>query len=72
MKVGELREMLKGMSDDIEIVITSTDPTDYTYINNIVSVKEGYVLGSDEQYISDEDDCEESGKPVLVIDGGEV
>jgi len=72
MTVGELRMIIKDMSDDMEIVVASTDPTDYTYINNLVNVKSGYVLGDGEQYISDSDDCEESGRPVLVIDGGNV
>jgi len=72
MTVGELKLILGYIKDDTEIVITSTDPTDYTYINDIVSVQEGFVIGKDEQYISDKDDFDGSGRPVLVIDGGNV
>jgi hypothetical protein len=83
MKVGELRDMLNGMSDDLDIVITSTDPTDYTYINVIEGIKNGHLVryGDGETFIrygeldeSDLEDVEEGLMfidSVMIIDGGE-
>tara|TARA_R110000751_G_scaffold28319_6_gene73932 strand:+ start:288 stop:542 length:255 start_codon:yes stop_codon:yes gene_type:complete len=82
MKVGELREILNGMSDDMDIIITSTDPTDYTYINKIEGIKNGHLVnyGDSETFIryeeldeSDLEDVEEGimfVESVVVIDGG--
>ena len=36
MTVKELIEELKKHDGDTEILITSVDPTDYTYINDLV------------------------------------
>jgi len=71
MKVGELREMLNGMSDDLDIVITMTDPTNYTYINDIVSVEEEFLVGgADDEYYTSDINIDGESQEVVVINGG--
>tara|TARA_R110000803_G_scaffold88934_1_gene156006 strand:- start:1341 stop:1559 length:219 start_codon:yes stop_codon:yes gene_type:complete len=70
MKVGELREMLNGMSDDLDIVITMTDPTDYTYINGIVSVEEEFLVGGNGEYYTSDINIDGESQEVVVINGG--
>ena len=81
MTVGELKLALSKISDDTEVVITSTDPTDYTYINNVEGVKQGYlnIFSDGDSYIMDEldnsdrEDMEEGRMnitEVIILDGG--
>lgn len=82
MKVKELIEELKNYDGDMEILITSTDPTDYKYINDFGGINdvqyfiddnEGGYLVDEEDYKEDylDEDGDGKGKKVLVIDGGE-
>jgi hypothetical protein len=75
MTVKELKNILETISDDTEIVITCTDPTDFTYINDLDFTNEGYLWEDDgDRYIVDEEDIDEDEiheyKKVFVIDGG--
>jgi hypothetical protein len=83
MTVGELKLALSKISDDTEVVITSVDPTDYTYINDINSVEQGYlnIFEDGESFIMEEiDDSDiediEAGimniTEVVILDGGNV
>ena len=79
MKVKELIEVLSKFDSDLNIVITSMDPTGYTYINDFGGVESMYLSndGDDsclmdyEDIENDLDDDENSYKQVLVIDGGD-
>jgi hypothetical protein len=75
MTVKELKNILETISDDTEIVITCTDPTDFTYVNDLDFTNEGYLWEDDgDRYIVDEEDIDyndiDEYKKVFVIDGG--
>ena len=82
MKIKELIEELKNYDGNMEILITSTDPTDYKYVNDFGGVDLQYFIDDDEGgYLVDEEDYEEDyidedgdddgkGKKVLVVNGG--
>ena len=82
MVVKELIEMLSKFDSEMKVLITSTDTTDYTYINDVNGVSKGFlnVFEDGESFIMDElddsdrEDMEEGVMniiDVLVIDGGE-
>ena len=82
MTVKELIEELKKHDGNTEILITSVDPTDYTYINDFGGVdlqyliddnEGGYLIdeeGYEEDYIDEDGDNDGKGKKVLVVNGG--
>ena len=64
MTVNELIKVLEKVKDkEIEVVIQVTDPTDWTYYNDI----EG--LGVEKVHLCEDDDKKTK---VFIIDGGEV
>ena len=64
MTVKELIKKLEKVKDrDIEVIVQSTDPTDWTYNNDLEYVGIGSV------YLNDDDDDETE---VFIIDGGSV
>jgi hypothetical protein len=77
MTVKELKNILNGIDDNVEIVVNCIDPTDFIYINDIEFVREEYLLEIDGERFTFEDieDIEDEDrinvKKVLVIDGGE-
>jgi hypothetical protein len=75
MTVKELIEQLQQVENqDIEVIIKGTDPTDWTYMNEIEDIKQTHcVMIEDEGLVEvDEDDVDEDDEvtQVLVIDGG--
>ena len=77
MTVKELKNILNGIEDNVEIVVNCIDPTDFIYTNDIEFVREEHLLEIDGERFTFEDieDIEEEDrinvKKVLVIDGGE-
>jgi hypothetical protein len=77
MTVKELKNILNGIDDNVEIVVNCIDPTDFIYTNDIEFVREEYLLEIDGERFTFEDieDIEDEDrinvKKVLVIDGGE-
>ena len=64
MTVQELIEILEKVENkDLDIIVQSTDPTDWTYNNDLEYVGIGSV------YLNDDDDDETE---VFIIDGGSV
>lgn len=64
MTVKELIKKLEKVKDrDIEVIVQSTDPTDWTYKNSVEYV------GVDKVYL---DDSYTKKTKVFVIDGGSV
>ena len=64
MTVQELIEILEKVENkDLEVIVQSTDPTDWTYNNDLEYVGIGSV------YLNDDDDDETE---VFIIDGGSV
>ena len=64
MTVKELIKKLEKVKDrDIEVIVQSTDPTDYVYHNSVEYV------GVDKVYL---DDSYTKKTKVFVIDGGSV
>ena len=47
-----------------------TDPTDYTYINDIVSVEEEFLVGGDGEYYTSDINIDGESQEVVVINGG--
>jgi hypothetical protein len=63
MTVQELIEILEKVENkDLNVIVQSTDPTDWTYNNDLEYVGIGSV------YLNDDDDETE----VFIIDGGSV
>jgi hypothetical protein len=77
MTVKELKNILNGIDDNVEIVVNCIDPTDFIYTNDIEFVREEYLLEIDGERFTFEDieDIDDEDrinvKKVLVIDGGE-
>ena len=64
MTVQELIEILEKVENkDLDVIVQSTDPTDWTYNNDVEYVGVGSV------YLNDDDDDETE---VFIIDGGSV
>ena len=78
MTVKELIAKLQQIEDqDVNVVIKGTDPTDWTYYNEIESISfeqhtiehdEGITILDDSDDIKDYD--EDEIKPLLIIDAG--
>jgi hypothetical protein len=64
MTVKELIEVLEKVENkDLEVIVQSTDPTDWTYHNDVE------YTGVEKVYLNDDDDDETE---VFIIDGGSV
>ena len=75
MTVKELIEQLQQVENqDIEVIIKGTDPTDWTYMNEIEDIKQTHCVMIEDEGLGevDEDDVDEDDEvtQVLVIDGG--
>lgn len=81
MTVKELMEILKEQNPDMKVLITVTDPTDYTYKVSIEEIRvgdpydsNGYSGVTGEELEADEFDEDDQfiGENVLLIDVGTV
>jgi hypothetical protein len=79
MTVKELIDKLSKIENqDLEVLVKGTDPTDFTYHNDIQSVRKSLMIQYyDDKFVEineddiDEDDDEPVVKEVIMIDGGD-
>ena len=74
MTVKELIEQLQKFDGELEVRVKGTDPTDWTYQNDIEGVFEDESNSEDEmepcEWDEDGDETDWKGMKVVLIDGG--
>ena len=71
MTVQELINKLQKVENkELEVIIKGTDPTDFTYYNEIVDMEEEEIYNEDFEYDEDGENDDDEFTTKFVIDAG--